>query len=68
MDYDEMIYRHPDAPRRKERAYSEEGVDLTQIRRLALLTPGERLRELEEFLSDLDDLLRATHRCSSERS
>ncbi len=63
-----MVYRHPDAPRRKERAYSEEGVDLTQIRRLALLTPSERLRELEGFLSDLDDLRRSAHRCSSERS
>ena len=68
MDYDEMIFHHPDAPPRKERAYSEDGVDLTLIRRLLLLSPAERLREMEEFLADLEHLGVVTVRCSSGRS
>lgn len=68
MGHDEMIYRHPDAPPRNERAYSDDGVDLTQIRRLLMLSPAERLRELEEFLADLESLRIVTVRCGSERS
>lgn len=68
MDYDAMLYRPAGAPPRKEPAYSADGVDLTQIRRLLLLSPAERLRELEVFLVELEDLRRVAKRCSSERS
>jgi len=68
MDTNDTIYQPPSAPRRSVPAYSKEGVDLTQIRRLLSLTPGERLREMEEFLADLEALLLKKRTCSSGES
>jgi len=68
MDYDEQVFRPPGLPPRKERAYSEDGVDLTQIRRLLALSPGERLRELEECQADLEAVQLSHRRCNSGES
>jgi hypothetical protein len=68
VDTNDTIYRPEGFPPRRDPAYSPEGVDLTQIRRLLALTPAERLRELEEFLADLDALRPEDGRCSSAPS
>lgn len=68
MDTDDTLYLPPDGVARGERCTSAYGVDLTQIRRLLALTPSERLRELEEFLADLDALRLLRGRCSSGES
>lgn len=68
MDTNDTLYQPLRGSARNGPCYSEDGVDLTQIRRLLALTPSERLRELEEFLADLDALRRLQGRCSSEGS
>ena len=59
MDTNEMIYRPPGAPPRKEPAYSEDGVDLTLIREMLSMTPEERLQELQDFHEFLAGVRRA---------
>lgn len=59
MGYEEMIYHHPDAPPRKEPAYSDDGVDLTLIRGMLDLTPSQRLRQLQGFINAVARIRRA---------
>ena len=68
VDTNDTIFRPDGFPPRRDPAYSREGVDLTQIRRLLALTPAERLRELEEFLADVEALRPQDGRCSSAPS
>ncbi len=52
---DDHVYFPPGFPRDPNRpAYSEDGVDLTLIRWMLSLTPLERLRKLEAFISDVE--------------
>jgi len=57
----------PPGTRRIAPVYSEDGVDLTLIRRALSLTPAERLRELQDFVDALEGLARET-RWTSEAS
>ncbi len=68
MSVDDLVYRPPGAPRPKEPARSEDGIDLTLIRSLLSLTPAERLQELEDFARSVEDIRARVERCASGSS
>jgi len=67
MPCDDIVFRPPGS-RRAAPVYSEEGVDLTLVRRSLSLTPAERLQELQDFVTALEEIRNHQATWTSEAS
>ena len=68
MDLDDRIYLPPGASPGKERAYSEDGVDLTLIRAMLDLTPSQRLRQLQDFINSVERIRKRNGKWNESRT